>query len=230
MKTVLTSLAGLASAMMIGYLSILTVNAINYRSYEANVISTVKIEGVKMIGAGFAVAPGVVLTAGHVATTKDAIVMVTDSDGKTMTGKTIVVDEKNDLGLIAVDPAKTPPTVNVQCDIPELASTSYTIGMGQGYEWIAFFGRLTADHMILRPEYKGLFPEIYDKTLSFNMRALKGNSGGGIYSLETGAVISVTTMIALDPQEQMVGLTFGPHSEVVCDFLKLNGVPFSEVM
>lgn len=203
--------------------------AVPNKSIEQNQNSTVLIETDKAYGSGVVIADGYVLTAAHV-TSYATKISIQFRDGRTAVAIEVGRDEHRDLTLLRVDTTGYEP-VQTYCDMPELGQTTYTVGMGLSYMYSTYYGRVMLhENNIRKPESEQIEATILASTYSINETAYPGNSGGGVFDLESGALLGIVSMTGINtpplpiPLVLRMPITYAVKPPVICGYLDNNKV------
>src|SRR5512139_1969564 len=162
---------------------------------------------VNSLGSGFIIdAGGLVVTNNHVISEADEVNVILN-DGTTLRAEEIGRDQKTDLALLKVTPAKPLKAVKFG-DSDKLRLGEWVIAIGNPF---SLGGTVTAG--IVSARNRDIQSGPYDNYIQTDAAINRGNSGGPLFNL-SGEVIGVNTAI-ISPSGGSIGIGFAVPSKTV---------------
>ena len=160
---------------------------------------------VNSLGSGFVIDPsGIVVTNNHVISEADEVNVVFN-DGSRLKAEVIGRDQRTDLALLRVKPAKPLKAVKFG-DSEKLRLGEWVIAIGNPF---SLGGTVTAG--IVSARNRDINSGPYDNYIQTDAAINRGNSGGPLFNLE-GEVIGVNTAI-ISPSGGSIGIGFAVPSK-----------------
>jgi serine protease Do len=162
---------------------------------------------VNSLGSGFIIdASGLVVTNNHVISDADEVNVILN-DGTKLTATIVGRDQKTDLALLKVNPAKPLKAVKFG-DSEKLRLGEWVIAIGNPF---SLGGTVTAG--IVSARNRDINSGPYDNYIQTDAAINRGNSGGPLFNLN-GEVIGVNTAI-ISPSGGSIGIGFAVPSKTV---------------
>lgn len=162
---------------------------------------------VNSLGSGFIIdASGLVVTNNHVIADADEVNVILN-DGSTLKAEVIGRDQKTDLALLKVKPAKPLKAVKFG-DSDKLRLGEWVVAIGNPF---SLGGTVTAG--IVSARNRDIQSGPYDNYIQTDAAINRGNSGGPLFNLN-GEVIGVNTAI-ISPSGGSIGIGFAVPSKTV---------------
>jgi serine protease Do len=166
---------------------------------------------VQSLGSGFVIDPsGIIVTNNHVIEDADEIT-ANFSDGSKLTAEVIGHDDKTDIAVIRVKPAK-PLTAVKFGDSTHLRVGDWVMAIGNPF---GLGGTVTVGIVSARNRDINAGP--YDDFIQTDAAINRGNSGGPLFN-ENGEVIGINTAI-ISPTGGSIGLGFSIPSEIATNIV-----------
>jgi serine protease Do len=162
---------------------------------------------VNSLGSGFIVdAAGVVVTNNHVISEADEITVIL-TDGTRLKAEVVGRDQKTDLAVLRVKPAKPLKAVKFG-DSDKIRLGEWVVAIGNPF---SLGGSVTAG--IISARNRDINSGPYDNYIQTDAAINRGNSGGPLFNLQ-GEVIGVNTAI-ISPSGGSIGIGFAVPSKTV---------------
>jgi serine protease Do len=162
---------------------------------------------INSLGSGFIVdAAGIVITNNHVIADADEITVIL-TDGTRLKAEVVGRDQKTDLAVLKVKPAKPLKAVKFG-DSEKLRLGEWVIAIGNPF---SLGGSVTAG--IVSARNRDINSGPYDNYIQTDAAINRGNSGGPLFNLD-GEVIGVNTAI-ISPSGGSIGIGFAVPSKTV---------------
>jgi serine protease Do len=166
---------------------------------------------VQSLGSGFVIdASGILVTNNHVIEGADEIT-ANFNDGSKLTAKVIGRDEKTDLAVLQVQPAK-PLTAVAFGDSDKLRVGDWVMAIGNPF---GLGGSVTLG--IVSARNRDINSGPYDNFIQTDAAINRGNSGGPLFNMD-GQVIGINTAI-ISPSGGSIGIGFAIPSKTVANVI-----------
>jgi serine protease Do len=166
---------------------------------------------VQSLGSGFVIDPsGILVTNNHVIEGADEIV-ANFNDGSKLTAKVLGRDEKTDLAVLQVTPAK-PLTAVGFGDSDKLRVGDWVMAIGNPF---GLGGSVTLG--IVSARNRDINSGPYDNFIQTDAAINRGNSGGPLFNMD-GQVIGINTAI-ISPSGGSIGIGFAIPSKTVANVI-----------
>lgn len=207
---------------------------------EDNIVSTPLISGDRGSGAGILLNSTDILTAAHVL--KDnGNMFVHFADDPNIKHKFRIINmyNKNDLAILRLEKSPGIRPAVVFCATPEIGTQVYSIGDPFQRQWMVRWGYVASKSGILAPEMlsDSDIVDYFKHTYTLDSHLLPGNSGGGIFDANNGAVVGMIGDISVEQFKQItsmglsvmtlpIGIALPHQPEQLCSYLDDKKIGF----